>query len=299
MYIFNWFARSLPLFQVKTEVLDGSLRPVLLWHGMGDEFNSSSMNGVVELISNIHPNTPVHSISVFPDSELDQRLGIFGNLTQQIDQVCSQLHNLSITEFDGIGFSQGGLFLRSLVESCEGLSVNNLITFGSPHNGVSELSLCEPTDWVCKRRNQLLKRQVYNPSFQSRIVQAQYFRDLDNYQEYLDKSQFLASINNENKVTLSFRNRLTDLKGKFVMIMFCKDSTVVPKVSSWFYDFDRSDGHMLKFTETESFGKDLIGLKTLYDNDQIVFESIDDIHMRIGEEFLTKMVQEFTGGELV
>ena len=62
---------------------------------------------------------------------------LFGDANKQIDEVCQQLRNITelLHGFDSIGFSQGRVFMRGLIERCP-LEVNNLITFGSPHLGV-------------------------------------------------------------------------------------------------------------------------------------------------------------------
>ena len=87
--------------------------------------------------------------------------------------------------------------MRGLIERCP-LEVNNLITFGSPHLGVLELPLCKDRfDWLCKRRNALLKKQVWHDSVQKRVIPAQYFRDPANIDQYLEHSNYLADINNE------------------------------------------------------------------------------------------------------
>jgi palmitoyl-protein thioesterase len=55
----------------------------------------------------------------------------------QLETVCEQLASIEELKdgFDGIGFSQGGLFLRAYAEKCNQPAVRRLITFGSPHNG--------------------------------------------------------------------------------------------------------------------------------------------------------------------
>lgn len=52
--------------------------------------------------------------------------------------MCDQLKEVEGLEngFDGIGFSQGGLFLRAYAERCNDPPLKTLVTFGSPHNGM-------------------------------------------------------------------------------------------------------------------------------------------------------------------
>lgn len=51
--------------------------------------------------------------------------------------MCQQLKDVDELHggFDAIGYSQGGIFLRSYIEKCNDPPVKRLITFGSPHNG--------------------------------------------------------------------------------------------------------------------------------------------------------------------
>lgn len=76
-----------------------------------------------------------------------RRATFFGCADDQVATVCAQLAALpDLTDrtrnpsrrFDAIGFSQGGQFLRAVVERCNGVglggvTVRNLITLGSQH----------------------------------------------------------------------------------------------------------------------------------------------------------------------
>lgn len=108
--------------------------------------------------------------------------------------MCDQLKEVEGLEngFDGIGFSQGGLFLRAYAERCNDPPLKTLVTFGSPHNGmlcpvhksqlltgisgIEDLPACGEHDWFCKKRNQLIKSQAYTRYAQTHSVTAQYFR---------------------------------------------------------------------------------------------------------------------------
>lgn len=45
----------------------------------------------------------------------------------------------------------------------------------------------------------LIREGVYSPWAQHNIIPAQYFRDPDRIQEYLDRNDFLRDINNERR----------------------------------------------------------------------------------------------------
>ncbi|ODV95655.1 hypothetical protein PACTADRAFT_50352 [Pachysolen tannophilus NRRL Y-2460] len=265
---------------------DDEQQVLVLWHGMGDSYNSSSMAKVIEVFQSSHPDLFIYSIRIDEDNDKDQQLSIFGNVSLQVDQVCQDLQkNLPNAKIiDGIGFSQGGLFLRALLETCNNFKLNNLITFGSPHNGIYDLPMCKNQDWFCKNRNSLLKKQ------------AQYFRDIYSYDEYLKESVFLKYINNDDGKNWQYKDNLIEnLQNKLVMVMFNQDQTLVPKQSAWFYDFDVSLNKLLLFNETTSFNKNLIGLKTLYQKDKVEFLTIDAQHMEIDQNFLKFISNKYIG----
>ncbi|QPG72765.1 hypothetical protein FOA43_000066 [Brettanomyces nanus] len=262
--------------------------PVVVWHGMGDSYNSESMHWVNETLNSYIPGLDVYSIALKEDGRGDQEASIVGDAMTQILQVCEQLHQESALNegFNAIGFSQGGLFLRSAMELC-GLPINNLITYGSPHNGVVDLPECD--SWLCKQRNAFLKKHIYDDKIQDSIIQAQYFRDVYNYDEYMEKSAFLKYVNNELVVNRTYSENLQRLN-KLVLVKFDRDKTLVPKESAWFYDIDTVTGDSIPFTQTENFEYDLIGIRKLYGEGRIDFKEVDGQHMEINEKDLKEII---------
>ncbi|AOA63058.1 Putative palmitoyl-protein thioesterase [Komagataella phaffii CBS 7435] len=266
---------------------------VVLWHGLGDFYNSPSISKVEEQITSLYPNAFIHSIRISEDSASDQRSSFVGNLNDQLKLVHEQL--LEIPELDqgfvAIGFSQGGLFLRSLVETASDLNVTTLITFGSPHNGIYDLPTCEENDWLCKRKNQVLKSRIWSPSVQESVVPAQYFRDPSHWDDYIAHSGFIRDINNELKVNYTYIENMKKLE-RLVLVKFDQDDTLVPKESAWFLDFSK-EGELIGFTDTASYSQNLIGLKDLYENSRIDFLEINDRHMAISDEFFRDILEKY------
>ncbi|KAI5969397.1 hypothetical protein CANMA_001464 [Candida margitis] len=292
-------------FQLFLSALDrvsppDTYRPVVLWHGLGDNYNGTGIHSVNDLISGLYPGIFFHSIYIDEDPSTDQQKSLFGDANRQVDQVCDQLR--SITELataksiDAIGFSQGGVLLRGLIERCSDLSFHNLITFGSPHMGVMEMPLCkDPKDWICKRRNELLKKQVWNDKVQKTILPAQYFRDPFEYEKYLKHSLYLADINNEREEkNATYIENMTRLN-KLALVTFTEDTTVVPKESAMFCDIDTTWRQTIPFDKTDLYTNDYIGIRRLHELGKIDFHSIDAGHMSITDEFIEEIALKYLG----
>lgn len=116
-------------------------KPIVIWHGLGDNYNSSGIQNAVSLFQQIHPQSFVYNIYLDPNPSTDQQKSLFGDSIVELDFVCEQISQVPELQqgFDAVGFSQGGLFLRALAERCPSALVRTLVTFGSPHMGVMEL----------------------------------------------------------------------------------------------------------------------------------------------------------------
>lgn len=278
-----------------------SPRPVVLWHGMGDSGSSDGMQNVAQIISDVAGPRYVASIALGDD---DQRASFFGNVDEQVDAVCQMLAEDEDLKdgFDAIGFSQGGQFLRAYVERCNSPPVKKLITFGAQHMGVSALPGCAGEDqsaW-CSIARAIADRAVYSEFVQSRIVQAQYFRDMNRLEEYLEAVKFLTSINNEVEDARddSYKANLTSLE-KLVLILFTEDTTVNPKESAWFGYYadadDQASGNVTEMRNLPIYKEDWIGLKSLDKAKKIDFLECEGGHMQITEEYLQDLVKKYIG----
>ncbi|WLF78179.1 hypothetical protein PVL30_001908 [Lodderomyces elongisporus] len=275
-------------------------RPIILWHGLGDNYNSTGIHNVYDIVDRLYPGIFLHSIYINEDPNKDEQNSFFGDANNQVDQVCRQLSGIpqlsQADSVDAIGFSQGGVLLRGLVERCPQIKIHNLVTFGSPHMGVMEMPLCKnDRDWLCKRRNELLKRQVWYENVQKTILPAQYFRDPYNIDKYLEHSHYLADINNErNEKNASYIENLASLN-KLILVTFTKDTTVVPKESAMFCDTDPILEQTIPFDKTELYVNDYIGLKKLHGKNAVEFLTIEDGHMSISEEFIVDVASKYFG----
>jgi len=273
-------------------------RPVVIWHGMGDTCcNKNSIGGFVDNLKELLPDTFIYSLMV-SDSEselVERKNSYFGNVNDHVDFVCNKLREDDIYPylkegFNALGFSQGGQFLRAYVERCNDPPVYNLITYGGQHNGVSSVPGCINDDSdFCFKMKLLLSSNVYSSFIQNNVVQAQYFKSIDNYDEYLEKSIFLADINNEREEkNPKYKENMLKLN-KFVMIKFSEEETVIPATSSWFGWVDDFE-EPIPMNETISYKEDWIGLQTLEKENKLDFLSTPGGHMSVDYEFFMESV---------
>ncbi|KAM0709349.1 hypothetical protein Q7P35_003387 [Cladosporium inversicolor] len=283
--------------------------PLLVWHGLGDRYDADGLHSVGVLANKIHPGTEVYYIRVSDDGSDDQRATFFGNITEQSEEICASLAaNTNLTDSSGIvradalGFSQGGQFLRGLVERCPALSVRSLVTFGSQHNGIAQFQRCGTWDLLCKGAVALVGNNAWTDYVQSHVVPAEYYRELNKTtglpsDGYLEHSHFLADVNNERAEKKNeYAKRLAALE-QFVMFVFEDDKTVVPKESGWFAEVNETSGAVTDLRDRAIYLEDWIGLKALDKKGGLVFESVEGEHMALNRKDLERTFKQYFGAE--
>ncbi|KAK7413488.1 hypothetical protein QQX98_007636 [Neonectria punicea] len=276
---------------------DDTPLPLVIWHGLGDAFNADGMKQVGELADAIHPGTFVYTIALGADANSDRQATFFGNITEQLEGVCAALaaHPILSTApaIDAIGFSQGGQFLRGYVERCNLPPIRSLVTFGSQHNGITKFRACGNNDWLCKGAMALLRFNTWSNMVQSRLIPAQYYRDPEDYDSYLQHSNFLADINNERELkNVQYKANLASLTN-FVMYLFEDDTTAIPKESSWFEEVNGTE--IIPLRARKLYQEDWIGLRELDRKGGLKFRSITGEHMQITEQALNDTMIDFFG----
>ena len=271
--------------------------PLIIWHGLGDNYAADGIASVAQLAEDTNPGTLVYVIRIDDDANADRTATFFGNVTTQLEKVCADLaaHPILSTApaVDALGFSQGGQFLRGYIERCNFPPVRSLVTFGSQHNGISEFQACGTTDWLCRGAQGLLRLNTWSTFVQNRLVPAQYFRDPLQYEQYLESSNFLADINNERVLkNQTYKENMEKLE-QFVMYMFEDDETVIPKETGWFSEVNGTEVTALK--DRDIYKEDWIGLKALDKKGALRFLKTPGGHMSLSDELLKKVFKDFYG----
>lgn len=272
--------------------------PLVIWHGLGDTYDSEGIQSVGDLFNVLYPSTFVYPIRLASSSSSDRSATFLGDVNAQLEAVCADLAELpELAEgFNAVGFSQGGQFLRGYVERCNNPPLKTLVTFGSQHNGIAEfIARCEPGDWVCAGARSLLKGSKWSALVQSRVVPAQYFRDPEQIDEYLEHSNWLADVNNEREEkNKTYKSNLETLE-RFVMFMFADDETVVPKETAWWAEVNRTSGVVTPLRESRIYTEDWLGLRKLDLQGRLEFETVPGKHMRFEEGVLKRVFEIYFG----
>ncbi|PSC70395.1 palmitoyl-thioesterase 1 [Micractinium conductrix] len=114
---------------------------------MGDSCCSPhSMGAVKAAIEAALPGVFVHSIALGSSETTDVLAGYFGNLNAQVAAVCDELLSMDQLQqgYVAVGFSQGGQFMRAVVQRCQHLGprAHTLVTMGAQHQGVMSVPGC-------------------------------------------------------------------------------------------------------------------------------------------------------------
>lgn len=145
-----------------------------------------------------------------------------------------------------------------------------------------------------------MTRAKFASYVQGKLVPAQYYRDPEDLEQYLEYSLFLADINNERPEARksldkqAYAWRLSSLR-KFVMIGFKDDTTVVPKHTAFFAEFNATSGEVTPLEERDIYKQDWIGLKKLGEKGALEFVDIPGDHMQLPEKILKGHFEKYLG----
>ena len=264
-------------------------------------YDSDGINAVGDIINKTNGPTYTYNIRLDDDASADRTATFLGNLTLQIEKVCDDLATHPILSrapaINAIGFSQGSQFMRAYVERCNNPPVANLVTFGGQHNGIAEFQACKDGDWVCQSWDGILKSNTWTDFVQSRLVPAQYFRDPEDLEGYLEHSNFLADINNERELkNVTYKENMKKLE-RFAMFMFSDDTTVVPKESAYFYEVNATSEKVTKLQDRDLYREDWLGLKWLDERERLEFRIAPGGHMQFEGGLLEDIMKRYFSGK--
>ncbi|KAJ6239224.1 lysosomal thioesterase ppt2 [Anaeramoeba flamelloides] len=246
--------------------------PVVLMHGIGAD--SSTMDLVVEWIHKyVGDSVYVKNVEIgngYWNSIMFEMDKMVDDFSQQVinDPILRASEKINV-----IGYSQGSLVTRGYIEKYNTIPVHNYITWSGPHMGIFGIPVLE-YKWLAEA----LQKAPYVPFLQKTFTFAQYWKDVFKYDDYLKECAFLPYLNNERAVKNdTYRKNIMSLN-QFVLVMSNKDTTIVPKESSWFSFWDDKMKKIIPYNTTQAYKEDWIGLRTLNENGRLQFRSCDCHH---------------------
>ncbi|XP_071876548.1 palmitoyl-protein thioesterase 1 [Bombus fervidus] len=272
--------------------------PVVLWHGMGDSCCFSfSLGGIKKLIENKIPDIYVYSIRLGNNEIEDVENSYFGNINEQIQEVCQQLLKDERLKngYNAIGFSQGAQFLRAVIQRCPNPPVKNFISLGGQHQGVFGLPNCgtlKPK--ICNYITRMIKYGAYLQAVQGKFIQATYWHDPYQEEEYKKKSMFMADINNERYINETYKENLQRLR-TMVLVKFTNDTIVKPIETEMFGFYKPGQGSLIQTLEqSDLYREDRLGLKMLHDSGRIHFLNVHGNHLQFTEDwFVDNIIKKY------
>ncbi|KAI9189687.1 hypothetical protein H9P43_001120 [Blastocladiella emersonii ATCC 22665] len=269
-------------------------RPVVLWHGMGDSGDDPGMRKLAIALE-AHGLT-VHRVLVGRDANADRMRSYLDDISKQVAEVCAQLRAVPGLREHGIhaiGFSQGGLFARALIQRCPEVKVHRLITFASPHQGIADVPAgwCTAQPLWCGIARAALRRGAYVPSVQHKVVQAGYVRTQWDLDAYRRGNLFLPAVNNENTEDVEYADRVRALE-KLVLVKHADDTVLIPAETAWFSELIDATT-LVPLHNTTQYKRDSLGLRTLDDRGDLVFAELPGDHMQFSVESFLETVLPF------
>ena len=226
----------------------------------------------------------------------DTSNGFFMNVNEQVKQACDKiaLDPKLKDGYNAIGFSQGGQFLRAVAQRCPTPPMRNLVSIGGQHQGVYGIPHCFGDNiTLCDYVRKLLNYGAYVGFIQDHVVQAEYWHDPLNEDEYRQYSVFLADINQEKTPNPEYKTNLLKIKN-FVMVKFLKDSMVDPNDSEWFGFYKPGQAKELyTLQESDLYRKDSLGLKEMDKAGRLHFLSFNGDHLQFTDTWFNEQIVPF------
>ncbi|XP_018097272.1 palmitoyl-protein thioesterase 1 isoform X2 [Xenopus laevis] len=254
------------------------------------------MGAVKKMVETQIPGIYVLSLKIGNSLPEDMENSFFLNVNKQVEGVCKELaQNPALKNgYNSMGFSQGGQFLRAVAQRCPSPPMRNLISIGGQHQGVYGFPQCRgEISHICDLIRKFLNLGAYTRNIQDHLVQAEYWHDPMNEEEYRNGSIFLADINQERHVNEIYKKNLQLLE-KFVMVKFFNDTMVDPPDTEWFGFYKPGQSkETIRLQDSSLYTEDRLGLKEMEKAGKLVFLGVEGNHLQFSQEWFNKNIIPF------
>ena len=125
----------------------------------------------MQVVQDNIPGVYTVSVMIGETLEMDTANSILMSASDQVMYVCNLIRrDPNLAEgYNALGISQGGLLMRGVAQRCPHPPMKNLITFGSPHQGVFGVPECQESlgsYTLCELVRRLLTSGAYHPWIQ-------------------------------------------------------------------------------------------------------------------------------------
>jgi len=211
----------------------------------------------------------------------------FDPLDNQGDNACGQILNDTNLQgtFNVIGLSQGGILARYIIESCNITGrVSKYLSIGGPQMGTNSVPKCAGGGIFCDLVNGVTRKAVYTTYIQENVAPAGYFKNMAQYEAYLEYASFLPSLNNEKPglKNAQFASNVANLDG-LMLVMFDNDTVLDPPQTAWFSYYD-INGTVIPMEEQQIYQEDWIGIKALNEQGKIQMIALPGDHLSFTNE---------------
>eukprot|EP01116_Phalansterium_solitarium_P021638 TRINITY_DN6804_c0_g1_i1.p1 TRINITY_DN6804_c0_g1~~TRINITY_DN6804_c0_g1_i1.p1 ORF type:complete len:297 (-),score=91.52 TRINITY_DN6804_c0_g1_i1:261-1151(-) len=243
----------------------GGFVPVVLMHGI--TASNSSLDHVKSLLESTFPGIYVRSLEVGNGSEDS----ILMPMNEQAQTICDEIRSdsqLAGGPINAIGFSQGGLVMRGYLERCNDPPVKNFISWVSPQGGqfgCPSINVIPVLNISCAH---LFDCCAY--SVQDELSFASYWINPFKYQDYVDRSVYLADLDNLRPTkNATYKSNVLKLDN-FVMSYSHVDTILNPPLTGWFGFYNPGQAKSIQNLEdTDMYQQDWIGLRTLAESGRL------------------------------
>jgi palmitoyl-protein thioesterase len=156
--------------------------------------------------------------------------------------------------------------------------------------GVSYYPNMPRETWTGYILGAVINRLAYLNIAQRFVAPCDYWRVPYNEEGYLKYAQFLPDANNERNFDQARKDKWLALK-QVIFVKWEEDSTIIPRESSW-WGIYTEDFNIVSRFDTETYQKDLIGIKTLEEDGRATFIEIPGNHMAYTYPQINEIVQE-------
>lgn len=267
-------------------------KPVIIFHGIIQ--SPLEIKTLRLFIEEAHPGTNVHTIDLF------DYLESFQPLWHQVEVMRNAIAPIMKTAKNGvhvIGYSQGGMIARGIIQTTDYHNVNNFIALSSPLSG--QYGDTYTLSWFFPH---LLKEEMYKffyTKYGQKWSVGNYWKDPHQYERYREFSDFLAHLNNEAKPDKTrfrseWRTNFTKLK-KLILIGGPDDRVITPWQSAQFGFYNQNET-VLPMRHQEIYQKDTFGLRTLDRRQAVVtctFSGVRHLHWPENRTVFEKCIAPF------